>query len=251
MAVTYGFFNSVSGDRRYDADQMSEYWKGIIGDGVVLHYQEELEVTAGSGMQANVGSGRIYIDSKWCDNDDTLVLNITAAHATLNRYTAIVARLDRTERTLEIITKDGTPASTPTAPEMERSATATEFCLAYIYVPAGSSTISDSNITDKRGDSDVCGYAGGVIATASMRLGKFSKTVTFEEAGDNVIPLDMQYYDYSADDIIEVFINGLLAEAGTDYTVNASLSVPTITTEAAALGTVVQIIVIKPTASVE
>ena len=250
MAVTYGFFNSVSGDRRYDADQMSEYWKGIIGDGVVLHYLDELEVEAGEGMTVGVGSGRIYIDSKWCDNDDTLSLDITAAHATLGRYTAVVARLDRTERTLTIITKDGTPAATPQAPEMERSATATEFCLAYVLVPAGSTSISDSNITDKRGDSSVCGYAGGVIATASMTLGKFDKTVTFANEGDNVIDLDMQYYEYDSDDIINVYINGLLAESGTDYTLNTLQSTPTITTVAEAVGTVVHIQVIKPTASV-
>lgn len=248
--VTYGFFNSVNNDRTYDADQMSEYWKGIIGDGVVPSYMDALEVEAGEGMTVSVGAGRIYIDSKWCDNDAALVVDISPSHATLGRYTAIIARLDRTERTLTIEAKDGTPSATPEAPTMERSATATEFCLAYVFVPAGATGIIDSNITDKRADTGVCGYAGGVIATASMVLGKFEKTVTFAESGDNVIALDMEGYEYSASDILNVYINGLLADSN-DYTLNANLSTPTITTVATAVGTVVQIKVTKPIASVE
>lgn len=34
MAVTYGFFNSVNGDRKYNADQMSSYFDGLVTDGV-------------------------------------------------------------------------------------------------------------------------------------------------------------------------------------------------------------------------
>lgn len=34
MAITCGFFDSVSGDRTYDADQMSTYFEGLISDGV-------------------------------------------------------------------------------------------------------------------------------------------------------------------------------------------------------------------------
>lgn len=32
MAVTYGFFNSVNGDRKYNADQMSSYFEGLVTD---------------------------------------------------------------------------------------------------------------------------------------------------------------------------------------------------------------------------
>ena len=41
MAVTYGFFNAIqqndgSYDRTYNADQMSTYFEGLVGDGVYL-----------------------------------------------------------------------------------------------------------------------------------------------------------------------------------------------------------------------
>ena len=29
MAITYGFFNSVDGDRKYNAEQMSTYFDGL------------------------------------------------------------------------------------------------------------------------------------------------------------------------------------------------------------------------------
>ena len=94
MAITYGFFNSVNGDRTYNADQMSEYFDGLVSDGVYENVGGALQVLAGSGMTVNVQTGRMIINSKWLNNDAVVPLTITAAHATLNRYTAIVARLD-------------------------------------------------------------------------------------------------------------------------------------------------------------
>ena len=34
MSVTSGFFNSLNGDRRYNAEQMSSIFDGIINDGI-------------------------------------------------------------------------------------------------------------------------------------------------------------------------------------------------------------------------
>ena len=37
MSVTFGFYNSKEGDRRYDAIQMSSIFDGIIQDGILQH----------------------------------------------------------------------------------------------------------------------------------------------------------------------------------------------------------------------
>ena len=59
MAITSGFFDSVSGDRTYDADQMSTYFEGLISDGVYENVGDRFAVTsANSGMNINVGAGR-------------------------------------------------------------------------------------------------------------------------------------------------------------------------------------------------
>ena len=34
MSITSGFYNSYNGDRRYNAEQMSAIFDGIINDGV-------------------------------------------------------------------------------------------------------------------------------------------------------------------------------------------------------------------------
>ena len=139
MSITYGYFNSVNGDRKYNADQMSQYFKGLISNGVYANIGGAMAVIAdGQSMTVNVSAGRAVIDCKWIENDAAFPLTISQAHATLPRYTAVVIQLDAINRLIRITTKDGTPASTPTQPSID---TATELCLAMILVPAASSTI--------------------------------------------------------------------------------------------------------------
>ena len=164
MAITYGYFNSISGDRTYNADQMSEYFDGLVSNGVYESVGGALQVKAisGGGMTVQVLSGRGIINCKWLKNDAAITLDITQAHAVLNRYTAVVLKLDIVNRLMTITTKDGTAASTPTKPAMQNDSEGIELCLAYIYVAAGSTTISQANIEDMR-PSALCGWVTGLI----------------------------------------------------------------------------------------
>lgn len=162
MALTYGFFNSVNGDRKYNADQMSEYFKGLVSNGVYQNVGASLHVLEGSGMNVNVQTGRAIIDCKWLNLDAVLTVPIAAAHVTLDRWTAVIARLDRTNRVMEIATKDGTPASSPLRPTLSNNETIKELCLAMVYVPAGATSITQANITDMR-SSQYCGWVTGLI----------------------------------------------------------------------------------------
>lgn len=281
MAVTYGFFNSISGDRVYNADQMSQYFDGLITNGVYESVGGALQVLAGTGLAVNVQTGRAVINCKWISNDAVLTLPITQAHSVLNRYTAVILRLDVVNRLVEITTKDGTPASTPTKPAMETSSTIVELCLAYVYVAAGATSISQADITDMR-PSSLCGWVTGLIqqvdtsqlflqwqtayqeyydemtaqfdawfATLTQQLNvntyvdKYEKRTVLQSGASNIIPMDMTGYTYDSDDIISVFINGLLGASGIDYTLDTSGSTPTIQPNATAAGTEVQIIVYK------
>lgn len=164
MAISYGFFNSVNGDRTYNADQISEYFDGLVSNGVYESIGGALQVMAvsGGGMTVQVQTGRGLINCKWLNNNSVLTLQITAAHAVLNRYTAVVLRLDIVNRLMTITTKDGTPATNPVKPTMQNDASMVELCLAYIYVGAGVGSISQANITDMRG-SNLCGWVTGLI----------------------------------------------------------------------------------------
>lgn len=163
MAISYGFFNSLNGDRTYNADEMSTYFKGLVSDGVYENVEEGLQVLAGTGMTVNISAGRALLESKWLQNDAVLPITINPAHVTLNRYTAVVARLDKAAREITIVAKDGENATDPVEPEIIRSDTVMELCLAIIYVERNAVEITQSVIIDTRIDADRCGFVTGLI----------------------------------------------------------------------------------------
>lgn len=263
--VTYGFFNSVDGDRRYTADQMSTYFKGLISDGVYEGLGSALVVTAGDGMTVNVGTGRAIIDCKWINLDGVESLPISPASPTQARYTAVVVRLDRENRQMVLTTVDGEPAASPVMPEIGDD----ELCLAMVYVTANAVSISQVNITDMRG-SQYCLWVTGLIdqldtstlflqwqtafdewfsaLTGRLQVNtyiqEYHKTVTLDGSTTTVI-LNMSGYTYEVTDIIRIHINGLLAKAGTDYTLTVSGGVASLTGLPAVSGTEVDVEVLK------
>ena len=169
MAITYGFFDAVydsdtgTYDRTYSAEDFSTYLKGIVSDGIVANVGDQLRVSATAGMNVLVGSGRMFIDSRWMSNDAVVTLAINPSHATLNRKDIVVVRLDYIERQISIAVHAGTPASSPTAPVITRNGTCYEMELAEIYIKAGATAITAANITDKRHNEKVCGYVVGLV----------------------------------------------------------------------------------------
>lgn len=288
MAISYGFFNSINQDRTYNADQMSEYFEGLVSNGVYESVGSAMQVTAGEGLAVNVQSGRAIIDCKWIKNDAAQAITLTTAHVLLPRYTAIVIRLDRGSRSISIVAKDGTPASNPEKPSMTDDGQITELCLAYVYVGANASTITQANITDMR-SSDLCGWVTGVVqqvdtsqlfaqyqaafeqnyaqqlawqqniqtqfdawfAALTQQLSvntfiqKFALRTVLSSGSETPISVIIENYAYSEGDIIEVYINGLYASEGVDYTLTMSGSTPVITPVATEAGTVVNINVYK------
>jgi lysophospholipase L1-like esterase len=162
MAITSGYFNSVNGDRKYNADQMSEYFEGIINEGVCQHIGGGLAVTAGTGLTVSVATGKAFIGQKWIKNDAALTLTITTA-ADQARIDAVVLRRNTTNRVCEIAVKTGTPSASPSAPAMTRTSTTYEMALAYVNVAAGATSVT---VTDKRADTTVCGWATVAQATS-------------------------------------------------------------------------------------
>lgn len=58
---------------------------------------------------------------------------------------------------------------------------------------------------------------------------EYKKAVSLTSGGSTAITLDMTGYTYAAADIVDVFINGLVGVAGTDYTLSESGGVATVT----------------------
>ena len=144
MAVTYGFFDSVNGDRTYNADQISNYFLKLISNGVFATPSNSMQVVALSGMNVNVTAGWGFINCKWINNDSLYTLQLDAADIVLNRIDRIVLHLDTSAayRSITIQVKKGTAAATPTAPALTRSGSVYELSLAQIYVAAGTGRVA-------------------------------------------------------------------------------------------------------------
>lgn len=165
MAITSGFFNSVDGDRKYNAEQLGNYFEGLISNGVFENVGDKMAVTAGEGMLITVGTGRAMINCHWIKNDAPESLVIDPSDVQLNRIDAIVLKLDLTQsgRKISIYVKKGTPASTATSPKLTRTPAVYELCLAHVSVKAKTTAIAQGNIIDCRGITDLCGYVTGLI----------------------------------------------------------------------------------------
>lgn len=177
MSVTSGFFNSVNGDRKYDAEQMSSIFDGIILDGVYPEYEGGLAVSASSGTQIAVAKGRAWFNHVWVLNDSILILDAGASELLQPRYDAVVIEIDHSEfvRSGSIKIVKGTPSMSPARPTMVHTDLVNQYPLAYIYRAPGSSSIVSGAITNAIGTSE-CPYVSSVLSAqqALNSLGRVS-----------------------------------------------------------------------------
>lgn len=249
MAQKYGFFNSVDGDRKYDADDIGNYFLKLISDGVFATPATAMQVTAAGGMVVSVAAGWGFIKCKYINNTAAAQFTLAAADVVLNRIDRVVIRLDKDNRTMSLAIKQGTAASTPTAPALTRQSSGIwELSLAQIYVGAGVTSITQANITDERANTSLCGYVTGLIdqidttdlfaqynnafwtwfnnvkesVTSTTIITRYSNTYT-TPSNDSVstIAIGIQQYN-NALDVLNVYVNGMKLIRGTDYTESGS-----------------------------
>lgn len=170
MSVTSGFFNSVNGDRKYDAQQMSSIFDGIINDGVFASIGTAFSVQATTGNTVTVGTGRAWFDHAWLLNDSTLPIELDDAEVLLDRIDAIVIEINHSEtvRAGSIKVINGTPSSTPTNPTMTHTDYINQYPIAYIMRSANSNAITQANITYMVG-SDACPFITGLLSVVSIQ----------------------------------------------------------------------------------
>ena len=164
MSVTYGFYNSINGDRKYNALEMSSIFDGIIVDGVYMSIGDALNVKSSGGMGITVGIGRAWFNHTWTLNDSIMPLTLESSDVLLNRIDAVVLEInndsDVRKNTIKIV--KGTPASNPVKPSLIKSEMVNQYPLAYITIGKGVLSISQSNIENAIGTS-ACPYVTGVL----------------------------------------------------------------------------------------
>ena len=147
MAISSGFFNSVGGDRKYDAVQFGAVFSTFISDGVFRDNGGQLAITPGPASNVYVDTGWAWFQGVWVRNDAKYLLALPAA-TTSPRYDAVVLKVDKSDgvRASSIIYVSGTAASTPAKPTFTNTATVFYYPLAYVLRPANSTTIVSGNI---------------------------------------------------------------------------------------------------------
>lgn len=163
----YGFFNAVATadgkyDRSYLAEDFAGYFSSFIVNGVFKELGDKLEVVVNSGMSIKVKSGVAWVNGYRYENDNDLIFTLENADGTLSRIDSVVVRLDITNREIKIHVKKGSLSTSPIIPAITRNSDIYELQLATIRVSANTAVLTQSMITDKRADKNVCGWVTAV-----------------------------------------------------------------------------------------
>lgn len=283
FAVNSGFYDAVNSDRTYSADDMNRPYKRLVSNGVFATPQgtksTDLQVVAAGGMQIIVKAGEGIFADKWFENPAAINITVPSNTSTSPRIDSVIVQVDKrtSGRVGNIVYRTGTPSSNPSAPAINTTSNVIEYRLANIRVAASAVSITGGVITDRRGSSD-CPWITSLIyqvdtstlydqwaaayaeyfeaekamwddwyshlaqeLDVSMTLEKFTNTViTTSDTSD----IEIGIADFNnGTDLLEVYINGLKAIEGVQYTINDNTSISLIAPVNA--GQVVSFVVLK------
>ena len=169
MSITYGFYNSFNHDRKYNANQISSMFDGVIRDGVFSTIGDSFIVNAsGTGLTVNVGTGKAWFNNTWTLNDAVLQLTLDSADVALDRIDAVVIEVDASTlvRANDIKIVKGTPSSNPVRPTLTNTEDVHQYAIAYISVNHSVSTLLQTHITNNVGSSG-CPFVSGLLQQIS------------------------------------------------------------------------------------
>ena len=164
MAEKSSFFNSVSGDRKYKAEDWASYFGTLIGNGVFPNPATNLQVVPGaSGLTVTVHAGKAWINGYYYNNTDDLTLTLPTPDGSKKRIDRIVVRWSLSDRKISATVKSGTAATNPSAAVLQRDSDVYELAIADVLVGVAATSLSSASITDRRYDSSLCGVVTGTV----------------------------------------------------------------------------------------
>ena len=238
MAQKSGFFNALlqAGvyDRQYNADDYSDNLAVVISNGVLKSANNDLKVIS-NGLNLTVNAGRAWINGHYYNNESSYSLPAVTPPTGGSRIDRVILRFDKTitVRSITLQYLQGTAATSPVAPALTRTDTIYDLCLAEIGVTANSTSVM---VTDKRGDSSLCGWVYSVVGDnsffedmenqfntwfddvkdtlSSATLFKQYRWDTTLQTATSIVQFNIPQYDEDSC-FFNVFVNGMLAD---DYT---------------------------------
>lgn len=157
MSIRCGFFNSIGNDRRYDAEDMSKLFDGVISDGVFATKNEVFKIQAiTDSMNIEVLSGKAWFNGKYFEIEkNTTVEKTLEAASTLPRYDAVYIQIDNTQSeggrigSIEVLA--GSAAENPKKPLVTSTETQTKIVIGYVQVQANATNLNNAIITSNVG----------------------------------------------------------------------------------------------------
>jgi len=175
MAEHYRFFDSIDGEdeRLYTADEFAEYFRQVLSSGILNGGTNLQVVCSGTDMNVSILPGYAWLEGYLYKIDtEPLVFKLDTAHPSLDRIDRVVIRLDKRleHRYVKAFILKGIPAQSPEAPAITRDENIYEISLAQIKIIAGKSFTEQSEITDERFITEVCGLANSLITVDTTDL---------------------------------------------------------------------------------
>lgn len=150
MSVTYGFYNSSNGDRKYNATHLNTLFNGLISDGIFSTTLNQFAVspTEVIGKSCRVDTGKAWLLNTWTINDSVLVFSDEIETVTniagRSRIDMICITIDAENRVNKIEYINGTEGTSPVRPIPAEN----QFPIAYIQLYGDdNSYIRAENIT--------------------------------------------------------------------------------------------------------
>lgn len=141
-----GYFDAVNGSPSYDSGEHSKVMD-MLSVGVQSGYENELQVTASTGLQVKIDSGgmfskgRYYIQSEAADGASPKTLSLDAATTGYFRKDRVVVEFDTDNKTAALKILKGTEAtSNPSANALADADNKWEVPLAIVNISGGSIT---------------------------------------------------------------------------------------------------------------
>lgn len=188
MAKRFGFFNSINGDRKYLASDITSAFDIGITSGLKADREDNFQIVPHENMTVKMLPGGAMIYGHYLLDEEEELIELDMADGELNRIDRIVLRYDKYERSVKTAVIKGTLALNPTAPAPLRTAEQFDLVLADIRVNAATTEITASNITDMR-ESDLCGFIGVKGAVSQIDFNTHlaeSASKHIKESGNNI-----------------------------------------------------------------
>lgn len=150
--VKYGFYNSLNGDRKYNASDFTKIFDGVIQDGVFQTIGDHFQVTqnTGSDFTCKVKTGKAWLEHTYTvlDSVGTLDFDTSGILDIQSRIDAVVINIDKVNRVNSIIIKQGTAATNPSKPSLDPG----QYALAYVTLKGSENfVVKDENIENNVG----------------------------------------------------------------------------------------------------